>query len=332
MYDLTIGIPTYNRADKLEEALKAIIKEVQLYKDKKIEILVSDNCSTDHTEKVIKNLMKVTPISYYKNSENLGYDRNVDNIVRKSQGIFVLFMGDDDILIEEKLSHYLSIIDENRNISIVLGRANYMSHDFNQNFGSLDEAFNKFDTNKVYLFNDGHELFSYTKRIFLGISGIMFNKEKYLKENLTDFYESQWIHVAAVFIILSKKNSLVAVINKPILGYRLGDKTDYVKKQEVITKVGFGMLNLLLKIKPYYSRNIYYTIYNHELKGLRRAIIGVKARDGLTNEILKEYKKLLDNERDNKVIDFFIVYSTDILFKFPYLVYRFIKYGKVNYK
>ena len=35
MYDLTIGIPTYNRADKLKQALKTVVDEIERYKKKR---------------------------------------------------------------------------------------------------------------------------------------------------------------------------------------------------------------------------------------------------------------------------------------------------------
>ena len=81
-YDLTIGIPTYNRADKLEISIKAIMEERNRYPDKNIEVLVSDNCSSDDTFKVVS---KFENISYYRNEQNLGFDLNVDSVIKKAK-------------------------------------------------------------------------------------------------------------------------------------------------------------------------------------------------------------------------------------------------------
>ena len=49
---VTIGIPTYNRADGyLKEALESALR--QTYEN--VEIIVSDNCSTDHTDVLVAN-------------------------------------------------------------------------------------------------------------------------------------------------------------------------------------------------------------------------------------------------------------------------------------
>jgi len=49
---VTIGIPTYNRADGF---LKQAIKSAASQTYTNLEIVISDNASTDHTEKVVKN-------------------------------------------------------------------------------------------------------------------------------------------------------------------------------------------------------------------------------------------------------------------------------------
>ena len=60
-------------------------------------------------------------------------------------------------------------------------------------------------------------------------------------------------------------------------------------------------------------------------------MIGIKSRESLNKEILVMYNSLLDEKRDKKYIDLIINYIPDFLFKIPYMVYRFIKYGKVGY-
>ena len=49
---LTIAIPTYNRAIFLERSLKSIISQAC----PNIEIIVSDNASTDNTAKIVENI------------------------------------------------------------------------------------------------------------------------------------------------------------------------------------------------------------------------------------------------------------------------------------
>ena len=58
-YLLSICIPTYNRASFLKEALSRVLSQLSQIKDNnKIELLVSDNCSTDNTAEVVSEFNK----------------------------------------------------------------------------------------------------------------------------------------------------------------------------------------------------------------------------------------------------------------------------------
>lgn len=95
--DLTIAIPTFNRVDKLKQSLELVIKYSAEYN---IEILISDNASTDGTENCVRNIQKIhSNIKYYKNSENLGFDGNFLNCFERASGEYIWLLSDDDILL-----------------------------------------------------------------------------------------------------------------------------------------------------------------------------------------------------------------------------------------
>ena len=66
---VSIGIPTYNRANKLNKALSSLSR--QTYKN--LEIIVSDNCSTDaNVEEVVKIYSQSDPrITFYRQKNNI---------------------------------------------------------------------------------------------------------------------------------------------------------------------------------------------------------------------------------------------------------------------
>lgn len=107
---LTIAIPTYNRASSLEKCLKYIFN--QDVSD--CEVIVSDNCSIDNTEKVVRRIInKHQNLKYYRNSKNLGVDRNFLNCYAKASGEYVLLLGDDDFLLPGSISSIMKLIEEN---------------------------------------------------------------------------------------------------------------------------------------------------------------------------------------------------------------------------
>ena len=330
---LTIGIPTYNRANQLDKAIKVIFEELSSLKHK-VELLVSDNNSNDNTFKVVDKWREKLDINYFKNETNLGFDSNVDLVVKNASSNYVLILSDDDILIPGSLKYYLDIISKTKDVSIIIGKARFMNHEMNHevlNFS--DKAFSKFKEHKTYEFENGVELFSFTEKIFCGISGVLFNREKYLRENLDDFFNSQFIHTAAMFKILSGNFSKVFIINNPCLNYRLGDsKKTEIKNQNEIMKVGLGILHLLTQIKEDYPKDIWYKIYEKELNWTRSLLIGIKSREGISPKIKKSYLEIIDSERNYKIIDSVILNAPDFFFKLSYKIYRLIRYGNLGYK
>lgn len=105
---LTIAIPTYNRARYLERLLTALMDQIS--SESHIELIVSDNASTDETPGVVDRFkLRGLPILYLKNQSNLGADRNVLQCYEQAQGKYVWILGDDDFVrpggIAKVLSH-----------------------------------------------------------------------------------------------------------------------------------------------------------------------------------------------------------------------------------
>lgn len=106
---LSICIPTYNRAKILDNALKAIQKELKTIDCSEIELIVSDNCSPDNTEEVVQNYIQTgMPIVYSKNPTNLDMDGNFVQCFKKATAQYVWVLGDDDFLKEGALSFLLA--------------------------------------------------------------------------------------------------------------------------------------------------------------------------------------------------------------------------------
>ncbi|WNM60289.1 glycosyltransferase family 2 protein [Candidatus Nitrospira neomarina] len=94
---VTIAIPTYNRADTyLKHTLHSAIN--QSYKN--LEIIVSDNCSADHTEQVV-NEFNDSRIRYEKHSQNIGHFNNFKYCIEQARGDYFLLLQDDDLIDED---------------------------------------------------------------------------------------------------------------------------------------------------------------------------------------------------------------------------------------
>jgi len=92
---LTISIPTFNRACKLERLMNVLL----LYPVCELEILICDNASEDNTQDICSNyILDNSNVNYIRNSKNLGYDKNVILCLENSITEYVWFLSDDDLV------------------------------------------------------------------------------------------------------------------------------------------------------------------------------------------------------------------------------------------
>jgi len=110
---LSICIPTYNRGAFIGETLESIVSQAT----DEVEIVVSDNASTDNTKEVIcEFLRRFSRITYFKWAENQGADRNYLKVVELAQGNYCWLMGSDDVLVPGSVERILKEIESQHDI------------------------------------------------------------------------------------------------------------------------------------------------------------------------------------------------------------------------
>lgn len=122
---LSICIPSYSRAELLRSTLSAVVPQVKDFEDD-VELIVSDNCSVDHTKAVVDSFMESCPISYHRNSENLGPGRNIALLIGKlARGEYCWIIGDDDTICEGGVGKIVEILKAHPELDYVY--VNYCS-------------------------------------------------------------------------------------------------------------------------------------------------------------------------------------------------------------
>ena len=105
---LSICIPTYNRANFIEETIQSILSQAT----SEIEIVVSDNCSEDNTENIIRRIQKESnQITYFRWNENQGADLNYLKVVELAKGQYCWLLGSDDLLLPGSIDKILKEIN-----------------------------------------------------------------------------------------------------------------------------------------------------------------------------------------------------------------------------
>lgn len=118
---VTIAIPTFNRLNYLKQALQSAL--AQTYQN--IEILVSDNASTDGTQMFMRQIQD-TRVRYIRHSENLGMFENWNFLLTRASGQYFLLLSDDDLLFENAIMILISLIKDNTSLSFSYGRFNFI--------------------------------------------------------------------------------------------------------------------------------------------------------------------------------------------------------------
>jgi glycosyltransferase involved in cell wall biosynthesis len=117
---ISIGLPVYNGEDTLPKAIEALLSQTH----ENIELIISDNCSTDGTEKVVKSFQDER-IKYFKQVENLGPTNNFAFVKEKAQGDFFMWHSHDDWLDSNYLEVCLKKMNSSEDIALVAGLAKY---------------------------------------------------------------------------------------------------------------------------------------------------------------------------------------------------------------
>lgn len=102
--EVSVIIPTYNRADYLEEAIKSVLHQ-KLEQGQKIEVIVVDDGSTDNTGQIVKKFGD--KIRYYKlpHSGLPAVARNFG--INKAAYELIAFQDSDDLWTKDKLKTQL---------------------------------------------------------------------------------------------------------------------------------------------------------------------------------------------------------------------------------
>jgi glycosyltransferase involved in cell wall biosynthesis len=194
---LSIGIPTYNNPTGLKKQLDNILTQLENSQVTKgtVEVFVSDNSDNKDTSIQIGSFIsKIKNLEYIKNKENLGYDRNVDQILTKTKGMFCWLLSDNDPIDSDAIEKILNVIQENPDIGHIL----------------IDTSGKK---EKSIVFNNMEDAITAEGYEIPGglVSSNIFNK-KLLTFDRSKYYYNDWIHMATLLEACAK-NKVILIPN-----------------------------------------------------------------------------------------------------------------------
>lgn len=276
-FKISICIPTYNRAEYLDQLLKSIYYQDE---SKYCEIVVSDNASVDGTELVIEKYRSNGNVTYHKNSQNIGPDENYLKSVSLASADYCWLMGSDDIIIPGSLKLILDVLESNNDLTGLSINQLYLNSDISEVPQVV--PFLSFENNAPILLNNFHEICKQISHYFGYLSGQIINKsiwDQQILQGKYRFYLNSYVHV---FVILGmvKNYPKWLILPSKCVGYRSGNDsflTSGIVNRGIIDVVGYG------QIYNYFAgESIMMNIYCNSVI-LRKFIMGHLIRAKLAN-------------------------------------------------
>jgi len=119
---VSVGIPTYNRVALLGRAVESVIS--QDYQN--LEIIISDNASTDSTASVCADFTRSDDrVRYIRQEINCGSTANFLSVLTHARGELFMWLADDDWLDRSYISSCARVLLENPDYELACGRPKY---------------------------------------------------------------------------------------------------------------------------------------------------------------------------------------------------------------
>jgi abequosyltransferase len=149
-YLLSICIPTFNRANLLKNTLTSIFSQNANTND--FEVVITDNCSTDHTEEVVSIfLANYKNINYIKLKDPIGVDSNIVNSLSNGTGQFLKLCNDTAIFEKDCINTMIETIQQNILDKPIIFFSNsdlYLKYNYGYSFNSFIQI-NSFLTTSI---------------------------------------------------------------------------------------------------------------------------------------------------------------------------------------
>lgn len=123
---VSVCIPTFNRAERLHRAITRLLENSYT----NLEIIVSDNGSTDATQQVAAELCNCSGrVRYFRHPVNRGPTKNFEFARAQARGKYFLWHGDDDYLAADFITLCVQELERDASLVLVSGLAAYHGGD-----------------------------------------------------------------------------------------------------------------------------------------------------------------------------------------------------------
>lgn len=275
---LSILIPTYNRSKSLKKTLTALVGQVEKITSDEVELIVSDNDSTDDTKSVVEAFIdefKSVRLIYFKNVKNIGFDANVNEAISHASGEYSWLLSDDDEILDSAVQVVISNLRRYGGSNLRFAFINYSIHQCGVDMPSGYEGV-------LTKLIDGRDLFSEVKLINTFVSSNIFRTECWRGVEVNKYFGSLWVHVFAAREVLKIGKALIIGepqirMMQPGLLESRREKKDSAEYLDYYTDAHFKLCNFVRSLTSHgYSDATVDTLSRHCTSGEYGHIFNLK--------------------------------------------------------
>jgi glycosyltransferase involved in cell wall biosynthesis len=229
---VSVLVYNYNYGRYLEECLESIA--AQTYNN--IEVIFSDNASTDHSWEIALAFVKKYPglMTITRNRKNLGVDANFRNCFLNLRGKYFINMCSDDVLTPQYIEKCVKVMESNTRLGYVMVHRAILDKDGNR----LEEA--PFYNQSCTIEGADKAAVYMMAAVNPSVSQIMYDVKKTADKTATGSLVSRWYGTRILDFNLCTEYQM-AYINEPLMLHRIHGENDSLSAAD----------NLLEVIGPY---------------------------------------------------------------------------------
>lgn len=272
-----ILLATYNGEKYIKEQVESILN--QTYEN--IQIIISDDCSTDKTRQVLKEYENNEKIKIFYQEKNLGYVKNFEFLLKQVESNLYMLSDQDDVWKKEKVEKSVEKI-ENEKLDLVFGDLEVVD----ENLNTLYKSYNRYMhlIHKIKKYQKDYRL-QYLYNCMTGCTII--SRKNWIDKVLPFPTNSKYmIHDYWLGLVIAL-NGKVGYIEEPYILYRQHGKNQVGSKKASKTAS---------KLEKVRNISINTRIGTFETYVMHEEIFNEKLRK--QNEKALEYFKMLKNKKN----------------------------------
>ena len=218
---VSVAVITYNSSKYVLETLESI--KTQTYQN--IELIVSDDCSTDNTiqickEWIEKNKARFVRIQIVTIEKNTGVSANCNRAEDACQGEWVKIIAGDDLLLSNCITDFVEYVYNEQDVSCVFGRIEIFN-----NRNKVIEC-GVWPDYSIFNLNTSQDQYEYLLNKGNGIpaASCFYNRRRMLDLGIRYDERIPFIEDRPRWLQLLKKDVLLHFVDKTVVRYRTSHK------------------------------------------------------------------------------------------------------------